>query len=336
MPFASSMRGAFLYGEGVHGHVKPCGRYMDDCWFYDLNGHRWICVYPGTDVKDPGLKPDLDGFPVDPKGRRTPVSLCVHAYDLLTFDSDLCRLLIMGTHEYHFAPKSIKELLHATGKVPPSSPWSYDLKSGTWDVRKVDGPSPETAEGTLLYIPGLKKTFYRSGKSELVWLYDAAQNSWTRITPKGPRPPFGIDPTACLDPKRCRIYIGGGSYPSVEEGKNALWIYDLKENAWIDPQPKGTPLSHFATTYATMRYDPVADVVIVAAHAEKNRGIHVYDPSVNAWKEETLPFPEAFPKNLCVNGFYDPDWNIHVFHVAGDSRPDGKIWAWRYTTRRGR
>jgi hypothetical protein len=336
MPFASSMRGAFLYGEGVHGHVKPCGRYMDDCWFYDLNGHRWICIYPGTDVKDPGLKPDPDGFPVDHDGRRTPVSLCVHAYDLLTFDSDLRRLLIMGTHEYHFAPRSIKELLHATGKVPPSSPWSYDLKSGIWDVRKVDGLSPETAEGTLLYIPGMKKTFYRSGKSELVWFYEAAQNSWTRVTPKGPRPPFGIDPTACLDPKRGRIYIGGGSYPSVEEGKNALWIYDLKENAWSDPQPKGTPLSHFATTYATMRYDPVADVVIVAAHAEKNRGIHIYDPSANAWKEETLPFPEAFPKKLCVNGFYDPDWNIHVFHVAGDSRPDGKIWAWRYTKRPGR
>jgi hypothetical protein len=21
---------------------------MDDVWFYDLNGHRWICCYPGT------------------------------------------------------------------------------------------------------------------------------------------------------------------------------------------------------------------------------------------------------------------------------------------------
>src|SRR5262245_10019551 len=26
MPFASTVRGAFLYGEGVHGHVKPGGR----------------------------------------------------------------------------------------------------------------------------------------------------------------------------------------------------------------------------------------------------------------------------------------------------------------------
>jgi len=329
MPFAPAARGAFLYGEGQHGYVKPGGRYMDDCWFYDLNAHRWICVYPGTDVKEPGLTRDADGFPVDREGRRTPVSLCVHAYDLLAYDGDLHKLMIMGTHEYHFAPKSLKELLPPGGKVPPSSPWSYDLGKGRWEVRAVDGPSPEKAEGTLLYVPGLKKAFYRSGKSEFVWFYDPAANAWTRVTPKGPRPPFGIDPTSCLDPKRERIYIGGGSYPSVEEGKNALWIYDLKNDAWIDPQPKGTPLSHFATTYAVMRYDPVGDVVLVAAHAEKKRGIHVYDPSANAWKEETLSFPEGFPKKS-VNGFYDPEWNVHVFHVAGDSRDDGRIWAYRY------
>jgi hypothetical protein len=330
MPFSPEARGAFLYGEGVHGHVKPGGRYMDDCWFYDLNGHRWICVYPGTDAKEPGLKADADGFPVDAAGRRTPVSLCVHAYDLLTYDLDRRQLMLMGTHEYHFATPAIKALLPTSGKVPPSSPWRYDLAKGTWDVRPVAGLSPEKAEGTLLYLPGRKKAFYRSGKGEFVWFYDPAENAWTRVAPKGPRPPFGIDPTACHDPKRDRVYIGGGSYPSVEEGKNALWIYDLKTDAWIDPQPAKHPLSHFATNYATMRYDPVADVVLVAAHAEKKRGIHVYDPGANAWSAEPLPFPAAFPTRRCVNGFYDPAWNVHVFHAAGDSRPDGTVWVYRH------
>lgn len=329
MPFAPHLRGAFLYGEGQHGFVKPDGRYMDDLWFYDLNGHRWVCVYPGTDVKNPGLTRDADGFPVDGAGRRTPVSLCVHAYDLLTWDGDLRRLLIMGTHEYHFAPKTLKALMPDGGKVPASSPWSYDPASGRWDVQAMDGPSAEKAEGTLLYVPGMKKTFYRSGKGKDLWFHDGAKNAWAKVTPQGPTPPFGIDPTACYDPKRERIYIGGGSYPSVEEGKNALWIYDLKADAWIDPQPKGTPLSHFATTYATMRYDPIADVVLVTAHSEKKKGIHVYDPAANAWREETLAIPEAWAKK-CVNGFYDPEWNVYLFHVAGDSRPDGRVWAYRH------
>src|SRR5262245_41880015 len=72
MPFASELRGAFLYGEGRHGATKPDGRYLDDCWFYDLNAHRWVCIYPGTLVKEPGLTPNADGFPVDKSGLLTP------------------------------------------------------------------------------------------------------------------------------------------------------------------------------------------------------------------------------------------------------------------------
>lgn len=328
MPFDPVRRGAYLYGEGVHGHVTSDGRYMDDAWFYDFDAHRWACIYPGTNVKEPGLKPDADGFPVDKDGARTPVSLCVHAYDLLAFDTDLGKFMIMGVHEYHFAPASLKALM-PSGKVPPSTPWHYDSRTGKWEVWKVEGPSPEKAEGTLLYVPTRKKAFYRSGKSEFVWFYDPTARSWTQVKPPGPKPPFGIDPTACFDPKRDRIYIGGGSYPSVPEGKNAIWIYDLKTDAWIDPQPKNTALSHFATNYATLRYDPVADVVLVHAHAEKKRGVHVYDPAANEWSAEPRPFPAGFPKG-CVNGFYDPKENVHVFHVAGDSRADGKFWAYRH------
>ena len=42
----SRVRGAFLFGEGIHGYTKPDGHYMDDLWFYDIQGHRWICCYP--------------------------------------------------------------------------------------------------------------------------------------------------------------------------------------------------------------------------------------------------------------------------------------------------
>ena len=78
-----------------------------------------------------------------------------------------------------------------------------------------------------------------------------------------------------------------------------------------------------------MRYDPVADVVILAVHTDKRRGIYIYNPETNAWNEEKLAFPDAFP-SLCVNGFYDPQWNVHVFHAAGDSRTDGTIWLYRH------
>jgi hypothetical protein len=65
---APDKRGAFLYGEGVHGYVKPDGHVMDDLWFYDINKHAWLCLYPGTNtktftqrVKDKQLLIDEDG-----------------------------------------------------------------------------------------------------------------------------------------------------------------------------------------------------------------------------------------------------------------------------------
>src|SRR5262245_35880721 len=39
MTYAPDLQGAFLVGQGVHGFIRPDGRY-DDIFFYDLNAHR--------------------------------------------------------------------------------------------------------------------------------------------------------------------------------------------------------------------------------------------------------------------------------------------------------
>src|SRR5688500_14950724 len=51
MPCAADLRGAFVFAEGVHAYVKPDGHYMNDLWFYDIQTHRWNCLYPGIEVK---------------------------------------------------------------------------------------------------------------------------------------------------------------------------------------------------------------------------------------------------------------------------------------------
>ena len=48
---APDKRGAFLFGEGVHAYVKPDGHAMDDLWFYDINAHAWMSLYPGMNTK---------------------------------------------------------------------------------------------------------------------------------------------------------------------------------------------------------------------------------------------------------------------------------------------
>src|SRR5262245_23005847 len=84
MPNAPELRGAFLFGEGVHGYTKPDGRYMDDLWFYDLNGHRWICCYPGADTKSLKLSIDADGFEARADGKLVAVAQQADGHEMNT------------------------------------------------------------------------------------------------------------------------------------------------------------------------------------------------------------------------------------------------------------
>ena len=136
----------------------------------------------------------------------------------------------------------------------------------------------------LIYVPTKKQAFFRHQQD--VWFYDAAQKKWSQANAKGPKPPFGIDATACYDSRRDRIYLGGGSYPVTPAGGNALWIYDLKTDTWIDPKPKGSAggSTSYATNYALMAYDSANDVVVLIRHsaAKEHLGVFIYDPATNA------------------------------------------------------
>jgi hypothetical protein len=133
MPFAPELRGAFLYGEGVHGFAKPDGRYMDDLWFCDANGRRWICVYPGVDAKGLSLKTDADGFEAGAEGRRIPVARQVHGCEMNACDPDLRRFMSMpNTHGCEKRALSQRE-----GWVEPApadaSPWFYETAGDSQD-----------------------------------------------------------------------------------------------------------------------------------------------------------------------------------------------------------
>ena len=336
MPFAPELRGAFLFGEGVHGYVKPDGHVMDDLWFYDIHQHRWICCYPGAEVATLQLQINADGFEANARGEPIPLATMVHAYENVTYDTDLRRFMAMPCPGDYL----VKELSarrqewrkDRTVNKAAASPWFFESDTGKWNRRATATKSPRSGFGdSFHYLPGQKRAFFRHG--EAVWLYDTAGNEWTQLKPTGPPLPFGIDATSCHDSKRDRIYIGGGSYPVAPSGTNAFRIYDLKTNAWIDPQPAGAPCkgsNSYATNIAAMEYDSANDVVIVFRYGGKaeERGIFIYDPEKNAWSEAASGFPEKW--GHFANAFYDPALNAHFFHVAGDSDDKGVIWVYRH------
>jgi hypothetical protein len=338
LAFAPDLGGAFVYGEGVHGYARPDGRYMDDLWFYDVNAHRWICCYPGADTKTLKLSIDDDGFEANEAGERIPVAQQVHAYSMNTYDTHRRRFLSMpNTHGYWETELPQRK---AWLKPPPSdaSPWIFDVAGGRWHRFRTGTEAPRSGYGdTFIYIPERKQCFFARGSQE-VWFYDTERDRWSQAKPEGPPPPWGIDATSCYDPKRERIYIGGGAYPVVEKGKNAFWIYDLKQNRWIDPQPEGAPVrgtNKYSTNNALMVYEPSSDRVLVIVHSHgytdpETVGIYVYDPEKNAWLSDSLPMPEKWEMRKQKTGFYHPDLNAVILLSGHDSRDDVVAWAYRF------
>ncbi|MHC4916134.1 MAG: hypothetical protein ACYTGB_11660, partial [Planctomycetota bacterium] len=163
--------------------------------------------------------------------------------------------------------------------------------------------------------------------------YDAGTKDWSAVTPKGPTPPFGIDYTLCLDTKRNRICLGGGAYPVAKADTNALWVYDLNTDTFLDPKPKGKPGeggNAYGTQAAMMHYDAANDAVVLFRHGKRSGhpGVFVYDIAKNAWATAPTKLPE-WPGNT-RSGFYHPEWNAHFIHSAHDGRTNGKMYVYRY------
>jgi len=342
MPFAPDLRGAFLFGEGNHGwYNEKTRRYQDDLWFYDANANRWVCVYPGAHVDQLDLKVNAEGFEATKEGEPIPVATMVHAYEMLTYDTDLRRFMSMNASCNYWMGALAGRRKAWLGALDPdkswgdmkrcaaASPWFFDTQAGRWGRRATQGPEPQTSFGDILmYVPARRQVFFHNWNSgrNLSWYYDPAKNAWTQISSKGPGPPFGGDMLACYDSRRDRIYLGQGK----------LWVFDIKTETWIDPRPKA-PVENEAWSAhsATLTYDTVNDAVVLIQYRNPGKGVHVYDPAANTWAAAHGSTPKEWDESLNMNGFYDPVLNAHFVHAAVDNAPGG-VWTYRYRAPRKR
>lgn len=338
MPFAESLGGAFLFGEGVHGYADPkTGRYMDGLWLYDVARHQWKALWPGTDThNEPRLIVNKDGFPALHDGNPVPIAAMTHAYQAVSWDSRREHFLFMPVHHNYyrkvlpryagFMAENRKSL-----NVVRASPWMFDIKAGMWRRYAVSGRGPGSSHGdALYYLPRFDKVLLFRGRT--LWAYDPVENIWRRGSPAGPKPPFGTDATGCYDQKRQRIYFGGGLYPTAK-GPNAFWIYDVADVRFVDPKPAGTPGGNlFSTNVAMMQCNQAQDTVLVIRHKGAERGVFAYDPKTNRWQKDS-DLPKSWPEKYATSGssgFYHPGLDLHFFHVAGDSQDNGRILVYRY------
>jgi hypothetical protein len=337
---APELRGAFYYGEGVHAFVKPDGHTMDDLWFYDMNAHRWIAVYPGTHaatftqkVKDDQLKIDANNQLADANGYPVPVHTLIHAWDFLTYDPITQKFAFLagdGLGRYFLGNESLMDeglkLLDAqrAGKAsPPMSPWFYDTVAGHFERYPVANAAPTVGSfGNFQFVKSRGQYFH--GGSSGVAYFDPVTKTWTSVNDQGPRPP-GYDHGGVYDEERDRIYMGAGA----SDPTGTFYVYDLKTERWSKPAASGSPPSGIGTNNASIFYDVKNDVVTIFQYAEKK--IYTYVPTTGTWSNQV--FPATVLSSVggpSFNAFYDPTLNAYFCYVAGDSEDNGVMWAYRY------
>ncbi len=207
------------------------------------------------------------------------------------------------------------------------SPWYYDTGSGRFDRYLVSGEEPETHnEGTtnqLIYIPGLKK-FFCAGRGGSAF-FDPETRAWTKVASPGVTI-SGINHGACYDPKRRRIYMGGGSNSDARSPGDNFYVFDLATSTWSKPNPTGEFPTSMSHNDAFFNYDAANDVVIVME--SYGRRIFAYDPAANSWTQQSSSRPDI--GSSCGSGFYDPTLNAYFcyFAMGGDDR--GKMLVYRY------
>jgi hypothetical protein len=353
MAYAPELEGAFLVGQGKHGYIKPDGLF-DDIFFYDLNGNRWICLFPGIntktlveDIKDGKFKVNDDGQLADSDGQPLFTGYCSHSYQTHTYALDLHRWVSVGgwngsIDDQHLRDKEwhkesarlYEEKMKDKKNRAKGMPFFYNALTGKLERPPFDRPMAGfgTTDRVVEYLPGKKALWLFESQTNTTWLGDFEKRIWTKVETKGPTPK-GIDFGSCYDSNRDRIYVCGGSYRGpYAKGEGKVYVYDVKTDTWSNLPDKGDVPGNFASNYACVHYNSGSDQMVVIVFAQDNRqGVFAFDPDTGAWEKESLPLPEKLKKARgCGHGFYSPAVNAHFLYKADDSDDRGTMWVYRY------
>ena len=126
--------------------------------------------------------------------------------------------------------------------------------------------------------------------------------------------------------------------------------FDFKTSRLIDLESKHQPyrgedyaqgVLQSGSTTSAVQYDSVADVVVMRLCIKKGEGssmslgktcvgLAIYDPETNEWSQTPVALAESAQDRGCWNTCYSPELNVHVFHIAGDSKTNGRVVLYRH------
>jgi hypothetical protein len=332
------LRGAMFTGEGVHAYVKPDGFGMDDWWFYDINAHKWICVWPGTDtqnfnqqVANGDIKVDSLGRAVDVSGQPVPGHLLIHTYHWLQYDPENKKFVLFPSWSpfgKYFMPGGSAveagiDALNSQGMNQgggPFGPWEYDPYTGRFsrDLAANACPLGSGSSGfPLLQYVDSKKQFFMTQASGSSW-YNPATRTWSAGESGGGLSSY--DFSGCYAPGHDKVYVGNSG--------NNFYCYDVQGENWSKITFPGS--AGLSTNSGAVTYDATGDRVLVFSFNTADV-IYPLNPATNTF-ETAIPFGSSFLSAHTGNNSvcYDPELGVHFIYTGRDSRDDGVMWVYKY------
>jgi hypothetical protein len=345
MAYAPELQGAFLCGAGPHAYIKPDGHY-DDIFFYDLNAHKWICIFPGVNTKTFGedcrnglFKVNDDGQLVGEDGNVVPLGARSHSGQTHTYDTEGRKWVYNGIAPGGVDPdwwSAKREWFLAGRKHLESKPDKVNFQplyfnTVTGKFERPAGKKPSRGGGArgevTFYLP-TRKALWAYSSDKGMQIGDPASGEWT-VTRKPAGAPPGSDFGACYDSKRHRIYLSSGQYrPPVGKDEGYVNIYDVATNTWINRPNKANAVPLPSSNCGMFHYDSANDLVVIFRAGKDEKYVATYSPETEEWSSK-VPAPEGMPRG-CWHGFYSPEVNAHFVYIARDGNDKGSMWVYRH------
>ncbi len=183
--------------------------------------------------------------------------------------------------------------------------WSY--ADGVWTEINVPGAKPSGRFNIpMVYISNTHQLFLFGGFSSTdrigdTWVYDIADNQWTRFD-TDTNPPRRSDAAIAYDEEHNVVVMFGG-YSINDVILDDTWVFDFSLMDWVEMTPQNKPLEQYG---GHMVYDSVnGELLMYPGHWNlRSDGtlisngygdeIWIYNYEEDAWTElETTPKPRA-------------------------------------------
>jgi N-acetylneuraminic acid mutarotase len=168
------------------------------------------------------------------------------------WDSRKNRLLIFG------GETNLVKNDKPAGSVFHDDVWAFDPKTGTWTELRIAGDKPSRRGWYAACFDTARSGIWVHGGFDggrifdELWFFDCGADSWTKVSTKGPVPPFRDYHSMVYNAKAGQLMIFGGLR---DFGRMELlddqWTFDIETSTWTQVTPDGNrPPARFGQTTA--------------------------------------------------------------------------------------